>query len=76
MGRNKIGFLAATSYVIGNVIGSGIFISPTAIVKHTNSVGLSIIVWVVCAVISIITSLAYIELGFFLYFWFFLALQH
>ena len=61
--KNQIGYLAATSYVISNVIGSGIFITPTSILRMTNSVGLSLIVWVLCAVISMLGALSYIELG-------------
>ncbi|TKR93034.1 hypothetical protein L596_007567 [Steinernema carpocapsae] len=61
--KQKMGFLSATSYVIGNIIGSGIFITPTSIVQHTNSVGLSLIVWAVCAGISLLGSICFIELG-------------
>uniref|UniRef100_A0A914W4D9 Uncharacterized protein n=1 Tax=Plectus sambesii TaxID=2011161 RepID=A0A914W4D9_9BILA len=61
--RNQIGFFGATSYVIGNIIGSGIFITPTSILKETNSVGLSMAVWAVSGAISLIGSLCYIELG-------------
>ncbi|KAJ1347319.1 hypothetical protein KIN20_002351 [Parelaphostrongylus tenuis] len=61
--RHKLGFLGATSYVIGNIIGSGIFITPASILRCTDSVGLSLIVWVACAFIAILGALVYIELG-------------
>ncbi|KAH7718516.1 AAT-5 protein [Aphelenchoides avenae] len=61
--RHKMGYLGATSYVIGNIIGSGIFITPSTILRYTESVGLSLIVWVACAAIAILGSLCYIELG-------------
>lgn len=35
---HRIGVIAATSYIIGNVVGSGIFITPTEILKNTHSV--------------------------------------
>ncbi len=62
-GQHKMGFVGATSYMIGNIIGSGIFITPTSILMRTHSVGLSLIVWTLCAVIAIMGSLCYIELG-------------
>ncbi|KIH65859.1 hypothetical protein ANCDUO_03814 [Ancylostoma duodenale] len=33
----KMGLLGATSYIIGNIVGSGIFITPTTILKTTGS---------------------------------------
>ncbi|CAI4229979.1 unnamed protein product [Auanema sp. JU1783] len=60
---HKMGFLGATSYVIGNIIGSGIFITPTSILRCTDSVGLSLVIWVTCAIIAILGALCYIELG-------------
>lgn len=52
--NTKMGYLGATSYVIGNIIGSGIFITPSSILRQTNSIGLSLIVWVLCALIAIL----------------------
>ncbi|EYC20601.1 hypothetical protein Y032_0021g305 [Ancylostoma ceylanicum] len=60
---HKLGFLGATSYVIGNIIGSGIFITPASILRCTDSVGLSLVIWVACALIAILGALVYIELG-------------
>ncbi|KAI1710819.1 amino acid permease domain-containing protein [Ditylenchus destructor] len=59
----KMGFFGATSYVIGNIIGSGIFVTPATIIRYTESVGLSLIIWVACAGIAFLGSLCYIELG-------------
>ena len=36
----KMGLLGAISYIVGNIVGSGIFITPTAILGYVNSVGL------------------------------------
>ncbi|RCN45605.1 hypothetical protein ANCCAN_08343 [Ancylostoma caninum] len=55
--RNKMGFIACTSYVVGNIIGSGIFITPTTILNYTQSIGLSLIVWIGCGLISLIGKL-------------------
>uniref|UniRef100_A0A1I8ABX1 AA_permease domain-containing protein n=1 Tax=Steinernema glaseri TaxID=37863 RepID=A0A1I8ABX1_9BILA len=61
--HHKMGYLGATSYVVGNVIGSGIFITPASILRFANSAGLSLLIWLGCALIAILGSLCYIELG-------------
>uniref|UniRef100_A0A914GV42 Uncharacterized protein n=1 Tax=Globodera rostochiensis TaxID=31243 RepID=A0A914GV42_GLORO len=59
----KMGYFGATSYVIGNIIGSGIFIAPSTVVRYTDSVALSLLIWVIAALIAFLGSLCYIELG-------------
>uniref|UniRef100_A0A914MT56 Amino acid transporter n=1 Tax=Meloidogyne incognita TaxID=6306 RepID=A0A914MT56_MELIC len=62
-GKNKIGVFEGIAYCIGDIIGSGIFISPTSILRHTGSVGLSLCVWAVGALIAACGALVYVELG-------------
>ncbi len=38
-GGNKMGKWGATSYFIGNIVGSGIFITPASVLRHSSSVG-------------------------------------
>ncbi|CAI5451831.1 unnamed protein product [Caenorhabditis angaria] len=59
----KMGLLGAISYIVGNIVGSGIFITPTSIIQQVNSVGLSLIVWILAALISMLGSFCYVELG-------------
>ncbi|KAK0424524.1 hypothetical protein QR680_008711 [Steinernema hermaphroditum] len=61
--KPKMGILSATSYVIGNIIGSGIFITPTSIVQHAGSVYLSLLVWGISALISLLGGISFVELG-------------
>src|ERR1700682_2936605 len=49
---------------IGSVIGSGIFLTPGPILRQVDgSVGLSLLVWLVGGVLSLLGALTYAELA-------------
>ena len=59
----EITFLHTTCIMTGTIIGSGIFVSPVSIVSHCQSVGLSLLVWLLAGVIVIFVALSYAELA-------------
>uniref|UniRef100_A0A3P9DSK9 Uncharacterized protein n=1 Tax=Maylandia zebra TaxID=106582 RepID=A0A3P9DSK9_9CICH len=61
--RREIGLLPAVSFIIGTVVGSGIFIAPKGVLMNSGSVELSLLVWGLCGVLSLFGALCYAELG-------------
>lgn len=61
--RRTLGTADLTLLVIGNVIGSGIFLVPSAVLRESGSVTAALTVWVVGGVLSLFGALSYAELG-------------
>ena len=64
--KKNVSMLNGIGLIVGSVIGSGIFISPTGILTEVNSVGLSLIVWLGCGLLAMFGCLCYTELGTFI----------
>ena len=62
--RNKsLTYLNGLSLVVGLIIGSGIFSSPSQVNKNAGSPGASLLVWVVAGILAWTGAASYAELG-------------
>ena len=61
--KRNMSVLGGISIVVGSMIGSGIFVSPTGIVAISESIGSALIIWVICGFMATVSALCYIELG-------------
>ena len=61
--KKQIGLTEATAVIAGVIIGSGIFMTPGGILTQVNSVGMSLLVWIICGIFALFCSLSYMELG-------------
>ncbi|KAJ8680627.1 hypothetical protein QAD02_016414 [Eretmocerus hayati] len=61
--KRRVGLVSGVALIVGTMIGSGIFVSPTGLLIRTGSVGMSFVVWTGCGLLSLCGALAYAELG-------------
>ena len=58
-----LGPWAAMAMVVGHIIGTGVFLVPSAMTRATGSVGLVFLVWIVGGALSLFGALTIAELG-------------
>jgi APA family basic amino acid/polyamine antiporter len=61
--QRVLGVWSAVSIVIGTVIGSGVFLVPSAMIRFVGSVKLLFVVWIVAGLLSLFGALTYAELA-------------
>ncbi|NWR11208.1 S7A13 protein, partial [Paradoxornis webbianus] len=62
--KRNIGYFDGVSFIIGSIVGAGIFVSPTGVLKHSLlNVGIALTIWTASGLVSLMGALCYAELG-------------
>ena len=61
--KRELGLLDGTMLVVGSMIGSGIFIVSSDMIRNVGSAGMLIAMWVITGLITVIAAVSYGELS-------------
>ncbi len=61
--KKSISLVSACAIIIGTIVGSGIFITPTSVLSSSGTPGLALIVWLISGLIALTGAVCYTELG-------------
>ena len=61
--KRQVGLISGIGLVVGTMIGSGIFVSPAGVLRQTESVGMSLIIWLLCGVLATLGELIWSNLN-------------
>lgn len=56
----KMSLLNGVTVIVGSIIGSGIFVSPTGVLKYTGSVNASLLVWTASGIYSMVSLIFFL----------------
>lgn len=57
--KRELGLFSAINLILAVMIGSGIFISSQSALKYSGSVGMCLVVWVTCGIISLLGMITF-----------------
>ncbi|XP_054289421.1 b(0,+)-type amino acid transporter 1-like [Macrosteles quadrilineatus] len=61
--KRDIGLISAINLILNLIIGSGIFLTPGTVLSESGSIGMSLLVWFLSGIISLMGALAFAELS-------------
>ncbi|XP_068174478.1 b(0,+)-type amino acid transporter 1-like [Antennarius striatus] len=61
--QKDVGLFSGVCLIVGTMIGSGIFISPSSVLLYTGAVGPCLLIWTACGILAMLDALCLVELG-------------
>eukprot|EP00112_Aurelia_sp_Birch-Aquarium-sp1_P015991 Seg3587.2 transcript_id=Seg3587.2/GoldUCD/mRNA.D3Y31 product="Glycoprotein-associated_amino acid transporter b0,+AT1" protein_id=Seg3587.2/GoldUCD/D3Y31 len=61
--RKSLGFIQAFAYVVGILLGTGVFVSPSLVARQTSNMGMALIAWLLAAIPCLLGALCLCELA-------------
>ncbi|XP_064467563.1 Y+L amino acid transporter 2-like isoform X2 [Ornithodoros turicata] len=61
--KRRMSLMNAVSLITGSIVGSGVFVTPTGILRDVGSPGMSLVVWAISGILSLVGAMCYAELG-------------
>ncbi|KAJ8962350.1 hypothetical protein NQ318_018332 [Aromia moschata] len=52
--KRRVGLFSGVALIVGTMIGSGIFVSPSGLLERTGSIGMSFVIWMACGLLSLL----------------------
>lgn len=61
--KRSLGVPGGVAFLVGTIIGSGIFATPKWVLFYVGSVGMSLVIWTITGIFALFGALCYSELG-------------
>ena len=61
--KKSLGCTDVFMFVVSNIIGAGIYVSPGLVARYTNNMGTSLLLWTIAGIVCLLGALCFCELA-------------